>query len=727
MPFDTTTRILAMLLAVMFAACGTTADGRAVLDASADVAAPRPDVLLDAAGDTAPADLGPPPRHATLPESVGFDDPLLLTVAAARSRTEYLVDEGYTLARDGDGVVAFATDTAGDLGVAFRVEDTLLVGEGDWASPLVIENTSSDTVRGRFTLVEGVEVALRFVVTSSAVGTLELTLTRTDDTPRDIVVLPWLRRCDGFSGLAERDGDGVRAAHHAPIPPELVFIGSATHVEELAGALAAPGVTGWAGLEACGASAFTDVTALAGAEGDHPTAAAVFGLSIPMETSREGTTVRIDRAVIAAAPAADAETRLADALALAREVAPEDAEADGTARLEKIPPLRGLGRDESLVYRSAYVLLDQLMMPADGKRPFDYYLFSREPTWWFARLGQHIHESLAMVLMADFDPAAATASQRNFLQRVEPDGYLPYNIGPMVEQSVFRTASAPFVAFVSWEIARRTGDAELLAEAYEVGQKLHEFWVTQRDQDGDGLCEWGGFALTESVRDLENVIWEHVAAPQEVEGLDLNCWLVNEERAMARMAEMLGRTDEVAEWEQRADARAEAINETMWDEATGFYYHVARVDNSFTVHAENDLKRLEIAGFMPLWVGAVPAERLDTVLEKLFDPELFWRATGIAGLAATDPYYDPAASQCCRWRGPVWIQWQMLFARTLRELGHADRADELARRALAAVATQLRRVHQFRELYDADDPDATNDSMPNYVWTALIAQMMRER
>ena len=195
---------------------------------------------------------------------------------------------------------------------------------------------------------------------------------------------------------------------------------------------------------------------------------------------------------------------------------------------------------------------------------------------------------------------------------------------------------------------------------------------------------------------------------------------------MARIAELLGRADDAATWHARAEARAAQINDTMWDDETGFYYHVSAADNSFTYAAPNDLERLEIAGFMPLWVGAVPDDRLAPLLDKLFDETLFWRAGGIAGLAATDAYYDPAASQCCRWRGPIWVQWQFLFARALREQGHPERATTLTARALAAVTTQLRRVHQFRELYDADDPQAPNDSMPNYVWTALIAQMLRE-
>ncbi len=47
---------------------------------------------------------------------LSFDDPALLTGGAARDRSRYLEDEGYTLARSDDGLLVFKTDTAGDLG-----------------------------------------------------------------------------------------------------------------------------------------------------------------------------------------------------------------------------------------------------------------------------------------------------------------------------------------------------------------------------------------------------------------------------------------------------------------------------------------------------------------------------------------------------------------------------------------------------------------------------------
>jgi glycogen debranching enzyme len=366
------------------------------------------------------------------------------------------------------------------------------------------------------------------------------------------------------------------------------------------------------------------------------------------------------------------------------------------------------------------------MMPAEGRLGHDYFLFSREPTFWFGRLGEHIHEGLAMILLARLDPRAAMDALRVFMDRVEADGYLPYNIGPVVEQTALRTASAPLFSYVASEVAAETRDRDFLRQAYETGAKLHRFWREQRDVDGDGLCEWGGYGKTESVRDLENVIWENVADPHLLEGLDCNSFLVMEEKSLARMAAALGLAAEAAEWTARAEARAALVNALMWDEETGFYYHVTRDGHSMSHRAPGDLKRMEVQGFLPLWAGIVPPARLSRILSRLTDPSLFWRDFGVTGLAVNDPYYSPEPSRCCRWNGPVWVPWQFLLMRGLLGVGEVERARELTAKTLAAVAAQLKVVHQFRELYHPDDARVANRSMPNYIWSAMAALMLLE-
>ncbi len=659
------------------------------------------------------------------PLDLSLDAPVLLTFAASRQRSRYLEDEGYTLAADGDGVVRFVTDTAGDLGFAFQLEDRWYVGEQDFSSPVNIRHTTNDGVVYDFDLIPGFRVEVRFVVATSRVAAVELVFRSTLSRGVILKVVPWLRRCgDGRYPDPSGYPDGLRASHNVEVDLMQEVVGPGTYLEELTDALVAPGqYPTWTSLQGCSATVTEDIPALAQATGDAAYRVGMLGLPFDIVVpTMTDIPVRVYRATVAT----EREDLLEEELELAREASPAVLLTESQARLQPMPVLDGLAGPAAAVFRSSFVLLQQLMMPAEGNVDHDYYLFAREPTWWFGRLGQHVHESLAMILMAHFDPAAALSSHRIFLERVEEDGYLPYNIGPVVEQTTMGTASAPLFSYIAWELAQITDDATFLEEAYEAGVRIHGFWTDQRDVDGDGLAEWGGYAITESVRDLENVIWENVAAPQEVEGVALNALLVRDASTLALMADALGLTADASDWRGRAQQRAALINDTMWDDVTGFYYHVDRETNSFDHADASDLKRMEIAGLLPLWAGFVPPERRAILLDHLTDPELFWREGGVPGLAATDAYYSPEASQCCRWRGPVWVQWQWLLMRGLLDMGQDALAVELTRKVLEAVRIQLAAVHQFRELYDPDDLTAPNHSMPNYIWSTMVALMMME-
>ena len=72
-------------------------------------------------------------------------------------------------------------------------------------------------------------------------------------------------------------------------------------------------------------------------------------------------------------------------------------------------------------------------------------------------------------------------------------------------------------------------------------------------------------------------------------------------------------------------SRTQLINQYCWDEIQGFYYNVDKRDNDFTYTEPNDLKRDEIIGFLPLWAGIANQEQAKSLVEKLTDPNSFWR------------------------------------------------------------------------------------------------------
>lgn len=380
--------------------------------------------------------------------------------------------------------------------------------------------------------------------------------------------------------------------------------------------------------------------------------------------------------------------------------------------------------DQTALYWSANNMMRQVFYPAEGKSKYNYYVFSREPTWGWGHGGQVFHESIAMLSYAYIDPVSAMNSQRVYLQRQYPNGYINYRTGSYLDEIIEHngqlTSSAPWYSWLNWEVYQITKDEVFLKEMYGSSRKFYEFYVSNRDSDKDGLCEWGGEAVLESVRDALVAVWDQVGYPTNFESLDLNCMLVMEAKSLEAMANKLGLHEEAARWKSDHEKRSALINKTFWDEENGFYYNVDKTTHEFTYKTKNDLKRDEIIGFLPLWAGIADQERAAKLVKKLTDPEQFWRPFGVPSLSAKDPYYNAKGY----WNGPVWVEWDYLIMRGLIDYGYKSEAKELVKRVASGMTQVLKKDHNLWEFYSPDE--AWGGYHRTYIWAGIINRMMMD-
>jgi hypothetical protein len=387
-----------------------------------------------------------------------------------------------------------------------------------------------------------------------------------------------------------------------------------------------------------------------------------------------------------------------------------------------IPELASLTREERLTYWNAFSLMRQVMLPPGGQLSNNYYVFSREPTWGWGHGGQVFHESLTMLAYVFMDARSAQESQRVYMETQKENGYINYRTGGYLSEQIPTndqlTSSAPWYNWQNWEVYKQSRDEGFLRDAYASGKKFYNWWLANRNQDDDALLEWGAHAVLECIRDGQVAVWDEVGWPAHFEGMDLNVMLVKEARALSKMAEALGDSPAARKWTREAETRTQVINDTFWDEETGFFYNVDRDDHDFTFEKNNDLKRQEIIGFLPLWAGTATQEQADRLVEHLTDESKFWRPHGVPSLAADDPYYDPNGY----WNGPVWVEWQYLIFRGLLNYGYREEAETLAQRVIDKVAFHLKRDKTFWEMYGPDGDWAGHHQ--TYIWTGLVARMM---
>jgi hypothetical protein len=673
-------------------------------------------------------------------------DPVFTTYAAPLHRSEYFVDEGYHLRFYAPKEpLALTTDTAGDWGLSFCLGTHVAHAVGDYAVPPHIESSLSSLARFSFQPVAGLDTRATFAVWSSRAAVLDLAVGNASGRAVRGSVILWYRRPADARGRFDPARRGLDFTHAEP-PGNLSETPPASFSGRFRDRLAADAEPEAAGVFS-GEAGMLSAAPGAGFGAPAPTDGALAALRFVLDLA-PGARRRF-RFVRAVAREEDPAESLASAAKEALRKSEEDLVEDAARpyRSAYDPGLSDPTR--RMIYWSALGLARQCMLPAEGRARYNYYVFSREPTWGWGHDGQVFHESLSMLAYALFDPRSAMDSQRIFMEAQDGDGYIPYRIGPYAVRTFpvkgERTSSAPFLSWTNWEVYRTARDLarkgtgnvrpeqarRFLRQALGAGESFAHFWMEHRDADHDGLFEWGGNAVLESVRDSQVPIWDLLGkddptAPSLVEGVDLNSMMVREMRALGDMAQELGETESAERWRQRADALSGRINETMWDPETRFYYNVDRATKGFTVKnaagATLDLRRKEIIGFLPLWAGVAPPDRAEALVQHLRNPAEFWRRFGVPTLAADDPAYEPRISRCCQWNGAVWLEWNYLVFDGLRRYGYRREARELGERMIDAAATQLRRNHRFWESYGPDDE--TLGSPMNYIWDSILARVI---
>ena len=178
----------------------------------------------------------------------------------------------------------------------------------------------------------------------------------------------------------------------------------------------------------------------------------------------------------------------------------------------KVPRLNFENEDKEMLYWTSFNMMRQVFYPPEGKSSYNYYVFSREPTWGWGHGGQVFHESITMLAYAFMDPESAMDSQRVYSERQYDNGYINYRTGSyldeIIEYNDQLTSSAPWYAWQNWELYKITKDREFLKEMYDSSKRFYNFYTSNRDADNDGLSEWGGHAVLESVRDALVAVWD---------------------------------------------------------------------------------------------------------------------------------------------------------------------------------------------------------------------------
>ena len=180
-------------------------------------------------------------------------------------------------------------------------------------------------------------------------------------------------------------------------------------------------------------------------------------------------------------------------------------------------------------------------------------------------------------------------------------------------------------------------------------------------------------------------------------------------RLLVRMAEALGRAEEVADLHAEINRLGQVINTTLWDERTGFYYDR---------RADGRLSGVKTIGaFWALLAKIAPPERLERLVAQLENPQTFNRPHRVPSLAADHESYHPLGEY---WRGGVWAPTNYMVLRGLTEAGYHDLAYKVARNHHSQVVQVFEQTGTLWENYAPEKTERGNMARPDFVgWTGL--------
>ena len=309
--------------------------------------------------------------------------------------------------------------------------------------------------------------------------------------------------------------------------------------------------------------------------------------------------------------------------------------------------------------------------------------------------------------MLAYDEELAKEQVLGFLQFQKEDGMLPdviWETGKM--EDAF--SKPPVMTDAAWRVYQQTKDMDFLRSVYPAFVKNEGFWTSQRMDDGmfhfdarSDDCSVEKYRIRvgyESGMD-DSPRWD--ISPAEYWAIDLNCYMVQMYRALAKMAEELGEDGKL--WQEKEKALIASVEERLWDENQQAYVDRNRKTMAFSTV-------LTPCSFLPLYVGFAAEERaaaMHRIAVEQFMP-------GMPTVSYRNPEYSDGY-----WRGRCWLNMAYFALKGQKNYGYEETANTMRETILDWAYSDGDCIH---ENYNATTGKGMG--VAHFLWSAVF---VRER
>lgn len=290
-----------------------------------------------------------------------------------------------------------------------------------------------------------------------------------------------------------------------------------------------------------------------------------------------------------------------------------------------------------------------------------------------------------------------------------------------------RNTKAPLSGWSIYKVYEITKDIDFLKEMYPKLVKYHEWWYKNRDNDNNGICEYGSTdgtriaaawesGMDNAVRfDNAVIIKNHDGAYSlNQESVDLNSYLYQEKIYLEKIANELGYTDDAKKYEQQAKMLKEKVCSLMYCPDDGFFY-----DIELKTHRKIRIQGAE--GWAPLYNHLATNEQASKVVESIMDTAKFNTPLPFPTLSAARKEFNPQKGY---WRGPVWLDQAYFAIVGMYNYGFREEAVQMAKKLIDNAEGLSNSQAPIRENYHPISKQGLNAY--NFSWSAAHILMLFE-
>ena len=269
------------------------------------------------------------------------------------------------------------------------------------------------------------------------------------------------------------------------------------------------------------------------------------------------------------------------------------------------------------------------------------------------------------------------------------DGFIPHMAKPNEISSITQPPVIAWGAYLTYE---KSGNKEFLKTVFRNNKMFLEWCSKNRRKSDKELYSW------HTNPELNNRCDEsgmdnspRFDTCSDLFAIDFSCYMANEARFMKKIADELGDKENSVFFEKWYKKIKADINSTLWCEGDGFYYDYDIQNSCFN-------KIYSVASFLPVFAGVCDEGQCVKLVEHLENPDEFGTQFLVPSISVNDKTFGSDM-----WRGPVWINFNYMISKGLKEYGYISLSQKIKEKTLSIISEWYNRTGTVYEFYDSEN------------------------